>query len=370
MPELADVFRRYAGAYLEKFGDRLLPSHRRAIQDLLECRTEAMGGHLFRCDHCGHEHYSYHSCSNRSCPKCHRKHTEKWLERRREELLPVRYFHVVFTVPQELRATVRRHQRKLYGILMKAAARALIKLAADPHYVGGLVGVLAVLHTWTRALAYHPHAHCLVPAGGVSADGTQWWPARTTYLVPAKALALIFRGMFKKELLKELPDLDIPDSVWRTKWVVECKPAIQGTEKVLNYLARYVHRIAITNNRILSIDDGKVAFRYKDSRDDRWKTMTLAANEFIRRFLQHVLPKGFHKVRYYGLWNPGKRRQLRQVQLLLASEAPDPPEPPEPQDCPHGGNHAPAGSDLRCPYCGEGILIWVAHVRPRRRAPP
>jgi hypothetical protein len=290
MLQVADVIRRYGGEYLERFGQDLLPSHRRAMDDILRCRTEALGGQLLQCDHCGQEPYVYHSCRNRSCPTCHRLDTEAWLAERRQELLPVPYFHVVFTLPQELRVLVRRHQNALYDILLRAAAQALIQLAADPHYVGGLIGVLCVLHTWTRTLTYHPHVHCLVPAGGVSADRTEWRPARTSYLVPVHALAKLFRGLFQALVHQERPDLTIPESVWTKGWVVYCKPALQGTELVLNYLGRYVHRIALTNSRILSTEDGQVSFRYQDAQDQRWKMMTLPAYEFIRRFLQHVLP--------------------------------------------------------------------------------
>jgi len=371
MPELADIFRRYGPAYLQRFGEAMLPSHRRAFQDIAECRTEALGGHVFVCDHCGHEQYAYHSCRNRSCPKCHEDDTEAWIEARRKELLPTPHFHVIFTLPQELRHCVRRHQKKLYAILMKAAAKALIKLAADPHYVGGLIGILTVLQTWTRALVYHPHVHCLVPAGGVSAHGRAWLDARVNYLVPVDALSLIFRGLFREFVGKELPDLHLPQSVWRTRWVVHCKPTVQGTEKVLDYLGRYVHRVAITNNRILSIDDGKVTFRYKDSRDACWKTMSLHADEFIRRFLQHVLPRGFHKVRYYGLWRPAHRRLLRQVQLRLGTtqpgRQPDSSPPRLASDEAGTEGHSPG---LTCPRCKVGALLWYARIPRRVRGPP
>jgi Transposase zinc-binding domain/Putative transposase len=184
MPEVADVLRRYGPAYVERFGEGLLPSPRRAMDDLVHCRTETLGGHLWPCEHCGQEHYVYHACRHRRCPTCHRPDTEAWLAERRQELLPVTYFHLVFTVPHELGEIIRQHQKDLYDILIRAAAQALLKLSADPHYVGGLIGVLCVLHTWPRTLAHHPHVHCLVPAGGVSADRTEWRPARTSYLVP------------------------------------------------------------------------------------------------------------------------------------------------------------------------------------------
>jgi hypothetical protein len=234
------------------------------MDDIVHCRTEALGGHLLQCDHCGQEHYVYHSCRNRSCPKCHRLDTEAWLAERRQELLPTPYFHVVLTLPQELRPLVRSNQKALYDILLRAAAQALITLAADPQYVGGLIGVLCVLHTWTRALVYHPHVHCLVPGGGVSADRTEWRPARQTSLVPVQAPAKLFRALFLDLVRRERPDLTLPEVVRTKGWAVYCKPALQGTEQVLRYLGRYAHRIALTNSRILSVEDGQVCFRYQD----------------------------------------------------------------------------------------------------------
>ena len=365
MLEVADILRRYGGEYLQKFGLSMPAGHRRTFQDILHCRTPAMGGHVFSCDHCHHQVYSYHSCRNRSCPKCHGDQTEKWLAHRSQELLPVSYFHVVFTLPQELRSPVRSQQKVLYGLLMKAAARALIKLAADPHYVGGRIGVLAILHTWTRTLLYHPHVHCLAPAGGVS-DHQQWLPARQDYLVPVRALSKIFRGMFRDLLTRELPQIQISQAVWRREWVVYCKPTLQGAEKVLRYLGRYVHRVAIANSRILSIDDGQVTFRYQKCGATSWKTMTLSAQEFMRRFLQHVLPQGIHKVRYYGLWNPSQRRLLHQVRIVLARDARTqetniPDEEVSARSIPEGKT---------CPQCGQGILVCIGRILRPRRAPP
>jgi Putative transposase/Transposase zinc-binding domain len=371
MPEVADVLRRYGTDYRERFGEDLLPSHRRAMDDILRCRTEALGGQLLQCDHCGQEHYVYHSCRNRSGPKCHRLDTEAWLAERRQELLPVPYFHVVFTLPQELRVLVRRHQNDLYDILLRAAAQALIQLAADPHYVGGLIGVLCVLHTWTRTLTYHPHVHCLVPAGGVSADRTEWRPARTSYLVPVHALSKLFRGLFQALVHQERPDLTIPESVWTKGWVVYCKPALQGPEQVLNYLGRYVHRIALTNSRILSTEDGQVSFRYQDAQDQRWKMMTLPAPEFIRRFLQHVLPQGFHKVRYYGLWSPVHRPLLHQLQLWLAGhESTPPPATPARESQSTGAWCPPLRAGQPCPHCGNGLLVVIRSLPRLQRGPP
>jgi hypothetical protein len=368
VPEVADIFRLHGARYLERFGPAILPSHRRALRDLSNCRTPALGGQLYVCNHCGQEHYVYHSCRNRACPKCHGKDTETWLAARRQELLPVPYFHVVFTLPVSLRDLVRRHQKTVYPILMKSAAKALMNLAADPHYVGGLIGVLTVLHTWGRTLTYHPHVHCLVPGGGLTADG-QWRPARRDYLVPARALSPIFRGMLLDLLANALPDVVVPDSLRKQKWVVYCKPTVQGAENVLAYLGRYVHRIAITHRRILAIDDGKVTFRYQNARNGQWRTMTLPAEEFIRRFLQHVLPKGAHKVRYYGLWAPSNKAKLRALRQSLTPYVPDPALPAADDSdaplCLQANWPCP-----RCPFCETGTLVFLRRIPAPQRSPP
>jgi hypothetical protein len=364
---VADIVRRYGGEYLQRFGPDILPSHRRALEDLQRCRTPTLGGHVFSCDQCGHQEYAYHSCRNRSCPKCHRQDTEEWLAARRKELLPGPYFHVVFTLPEELRPVVRSHQKVLYALLMKAAAEALIKLARDPHYVGGLIGILAVLHTWTRTLVYHPHIHCLVPAGGAT-DSGQWRSARGQYLVPVKALSRIFRGMFRDGLTELLPDVEMPQTVWKREWVVYSKPAVHGTEHVLSYLGRYVHRTAITNRRLLSIENGQVTFRYQEVGESAWKTMTLEACEFLRRFLQHVLPAGVHKVRYYGLWHPAHRSLLRQLQRALAPALPIPPA--QPGSLPSIPTDKSSWQGRPCPHCHQGVLTWERRLPRQERGPP
>jgi hypothetical protein len=371
MPEVADVFRSYGSAYQERFGADFLPSHRRAMEDIIHGRTEALGGHLLPCDHGGQEHDAYHSCRHRSGPKCHHHDTEVWLAERRQELLPVPYFHVVLTLPQELHELVRRHQKDLYDMLLRAAAQARSKLAMDPHDVGGLIGVLCILHTWTRTLIYHPPVHGLVPAGGVSTDRTEWRPARTSYLVPVHALAKLFRGLFLDLVRQERPDLIIPEVVWTKGWVVYCKPAVQGTEKVLHDLGRYIHRIALTNPRLLSIDNGQVCFRDQDSQDQRWKTMTLPAHEFIRRFLPHVLPQGFHTVRYDGLWSPSHRPLLHQRQLCLAGHAAAPlPTAPEPTPQATETWRPPLRAGQPCPSCGQGLLVVMRSMPRLQRGPP
>jgi hypothetical protein len=368
---VADVFRYYGPAYQERFGAELLPSHRRAMDAIIPCRTAAWGGHLWQCDHCGQAHYAYHSCRNRSCPQCHQHDPAVWLAARRQELLPVPYFHVVLTLPPELHERVRRHPKDLYDMLLRAAAQALIKLAMDPHYVGGLIGVLGILHPWTRTLTSHPHVHCLVPAGGGSADRTEWRPARMSYLVPVHALAQLFRGLFLALGRQERPELIMPEVVWTTGGVVDGKPAVQGTEKVLNYLGRSIHRLALTHPRLLCIDNGPVCFRYQDAQDHRWKTMTLPAPEFIRRFLQHGLPQGFHKVRYYGLWRPSHRPLLPQRQLCLAGHAAaPPPTAPEPMPRATEAWGTPLRAGQPCPSCGQGLLVVMRSLPRLQRGPP
>lgn len=365
--ELADVLRRYGSEYLDKFRDKMPSSHRRAFKDILRCRTPAMGGHVFECDHCGRLEYSYHSCCNRSCPKCHKNETDTWLRAREKELLPVPYYHVIFTLPHELSVFARLYQKEVYGLLIKSAAYSIIKLTADPRYVGGRVGVMAVLHTWGSNLSYHLHVHCLVTGGGLSADGHTWMPARETYLAPVKALSRLFRESFRGCIKRQFKNIHLPRYVWQKDWVVHCKPAVQGTRTVLNYLARYVHRVAITNSRIISAEDGKVTFRYKGSGGTQKKTMTVSAEEFIRRFLQHVLPKGVHKVRYYGLWSPSHRKNLSKVQHILTQSGNDRQVQIE-EDT---DTEISQSSELRkCRHCQKGTLIWIRRLPRQGRAPP
>jgi len=363
MVELADIVKVHGAQYLDAYGDRMLASHKRALSAIEHCRTASLGGHLAECDHhCGHFDYAYHSCKNRSCPKCHGDDTRKWLEKREAELLPVRYFHLVFTLPQELRDIVRSHQKTLYDILMQTATETLMAIGLDPKHVGGKLGMLAVLHTWTRALEHHPHVHMLVPAGGLAQDGA-WRPSRKKFLVPVRALSRGFRGRFMTLAQKALPEIGFPKEVWDKEWVVFCKPTFNRAKKVLCYLGRYVHRIAISNNRILALKDGMVSFRYQNSDTKKWKTMQLPANEFLRRFLQHVLPQGFHKVRYYGLWGPRNRITLKRLQLLLAEsqrgkEEKNSDAPPRKKP------------ERRCPCCHEGIMVIVGIVPKQSRSPP
>ena len=317
--ELGDVVRRFQDAYEERFGDLMLPSHRRALHDIADCMTPAMGGGRYRCNDCDHDFWCYHGCRNRSCPKCHGRQTADWLESRTAELLPCEYFHLTATVPPELRPLCLRHQKIFYGLLMKTAVEAVRDLAAEKRFVGAQVGILAALHTWTGQLHHHPHVHMLVTGGGVSDDGTVWHDAPNGFLVPVKKLSPMIADRFAKALRKDHPELyaQVPPKAWKRAWCSYCKPCGNGKDAVLRYLGRYVFRIAISNSRLVAMDDTHVTFRYKVHKTGLWKTERVEGVEFLRRFLLHVLPKGFHKVRYYGLWHPAKQQQQANARLLL-----------------------------------------------------
>lgn len=363
MIEIAEVFRRFAANYLAAHGASMLPSHRRAIDDIVNCRTAALGGQVWRCETCNTEVFSYHSCGNRSCPKCHTAQTQAWLERRQAELLPVPYFHITITVTAELRAVLRANQRDGYGVLMQACAAAITELARDPRYVGGTVAVLAVLHTWTQQLSFHPHVHCLVSGGGISGDASTWHPARRKFLLPIKALAKLVRGKFRALLHQECPGLVIPDAAWRTPWILHVTAWGTGEQAVLDYLARYVFRVALTNARIVGLDDQTVTLQYKQRKTGRRRTCRLSGEEFMRRFLQHVLPRGFHKVRYYGLWHPAQRHNAARVrQMLHLQTPPEPSPPPELVFPPSEQSGAEPTSPIEpriCPHCHQGCLVFI-----------
>ena len=374
MIEVAAVFRRFAADYLSAHGASMLPSHRRAIEDILNCRTAALGGQLWRCEACNTEVFSYHSCGNRSCPKCHTTQTREWLERRQAELLPVPYFHITVTVPAELRGVLRTHQRDGDAALMQASAAAIIELARDPRYVGGTVAVLAVLHTWTQQLNLHPHVHCLVSGGGISEDARTWHPARRNFLLPIRALAKLVCGKFRALLHQRYPDLDIPDAAWRTRWILHVTAWGTGEQAVLDYLARYVFRIALTNARIVGLDDRAVSIQYKERKTGRQRICRLSGDEFMRRFLQHVLPRGFHKVRYYGLWHPAQRHNAIRVRQMLQLQAPPRAEPqPEPVLPPveqPDAQQSPRIEPLICPHCHKGHLVLIRPLSPRQAMAP
>jgi len=369
--ELADIFREGGPAYRQAHASRMLPSHLRAMRDIEVCRTAALGGHLRACDHCDQRQYAYHSCRNRHCPKCHGDQTRRWLDHTRSHLLPCPYFLATFTLPAELRPVARSHQRLVYGLLMRCAADALLKLTTDPDYLGARPGLLAVLHTWTRAMAYHPHVHFLVTAGGLSGDESRWIPSkRPDFLVPGRALSIVFRAKLRDALRSAgLADL-VPPEVWRKDWVVHLQHAGSG-EKVLDYLARYVFRIALVNSRLERFDDGQVTFRFRDGRSGKTKHCTLEAAAFLARFLQHVLPQGFSKVRHYGLFSPSRKPLLGRARAELVAA----PVTRHPQahvaadasditvDTVHADNRT------RCPSCGVGVM-HIIDTLPRSRPPP
>ncbi len=362
MPELADIFRLHGPEYLAKYQDRLLPSHRRAIQDICDCRTEAMGGHIYRCPQCQQEHYQYHSCKNRHCPKCQNDRADRWLDQQRNLLLPVPYFMATFTLPQGLRRLARSRQKVVYDLLFQASQQALQKLAADPKYVGGALGMIGVLQTWTRDLRYHPHVHYLIPGGGLAPDGT-WQTAQYNFLLPEKPLSQIFRAKFR-DLLKKagLFDQVLPD-LWQKDWVVDII-AVGSGEAALKYLAPYVFRVAISNRNILALKDGRVTFRYHNAKTKATETATVTAEQFIHRFLHHVLPRNFQKVRTYGLLHPQKRDSLARVKELLHHDTLG-----DAESRPHSAQHIPdRHTAVLCPSCACE-MIHIGQIF-RKRGPP
>jgi hypothetical protein len=366
--EVADIFRAAGPAYRAAHASDLSRSEYKAMRDIEECRTEALGGHIEVCDHCGESRYSYHSCRNRHCPKCQGERTRHWLDSQRARLLPVPYYLLTFTLPAELRGVARSRPALVYSILFRAAASALLKLAADQRFLGATPGMTGVLHTWTRAMLYHPHVHFLVTAGGLSPDSQRWTqPKSSRFLVPGYALSTIFRAKVRDAFDKEGLLGSVPQEVWRSskKWVVHLKHAGTG-EKVLDYLARYVYRIAISNSRIESFDGQQVCFRYRDNRTGQIKRCVLTAVAFIARFLLHVLPLHFTKVRHYGIYSPSRSDELGRLrQSLTALDITSP--------APSGALDDSAGSKgpERCPVCHLGRLIVVGTFPPlRSRAPP
>jgi hypothetical protein len=340
--ELGDIFRLHGPAYLTTFGDSLSHEQKQALRAIGVCRTPALGGHVDQCDRCGYRKISYCSCRNRHCPKCHERARAQWLEQRAAELLPVEYFHVVFTLPQRLAPLALQNQRLIYGILFRAAAETLTRIAGDPRHLGARIGFLAVLHTWGQNLNHHPHLHCVVPGGGIALDQRRWISCRQQFLFPVKVLSRLFRAKFVAYLktafrdgklgfhgqLKSLSErrnfVEWLSPVAGTEWVVYAKPPFGGPRQVLKYLARYTHRVAISNQRLISLEDDRVTFRWKNyARGNQPGTMTLQAAEFVRRFLLHVLPRGFVKVRHFGLLaNRGRRRNLALCRKLLAASSP------------------------------------------------
>jgi len=362
MAELADVFRLHGPAYLDKYGKNILPSHRRVMWDVLACRTEVMDGHVYRCPQCLQDRYVYHSCKNRHCPKCQNDQADLWLAKQQRLLLPVTYFMVTFTLPAEFRSVVRSHQKDLYNLMFRASSAALQKLAQDPRHIGGALGMLGVLQTWKRDLGYHPHIHYIIPGGGLRADGL-WRSSKNDYLVPEKALTIIYRAKIR-DGLKALKLYDrIPEAIWKTNWCVDIEPVASGQE-ALKYLTPYIFRVAISNRNILAVDTKTVTFRYRDAKTGQYVPLTLPAGQFIGRFLQHVLPKGFQKVRTYGLYHPKQRRELKLVKEQL-----------RPKDCKTTVEALPTSTPVKappvrfiCPCCHVD-MIRIGKVI-NKRGPP
>lgn len=384
---MAQILREHGSEYLDKHAFQLSYEQERAVADIIACRTAEMGGHCEhrRCNCCGHETKGYNSCGNRACPQCGALAKTKWIASRREEFLPVQYFHVVFTIPEQLEQVAFQNRRVVYDLLFKTSAKTLLTIAADPNRLGARIGFTSILHTWGSTLLHHPHIHMIVPGGGISLDGERWVQCRKDYLLPVEVLSALFRRLFLEALEKAYAEKKLrltgkleelahgpTFQKWlkthrRMKWVVYAKPPSGGPEKTLDYLARYTHRTAISDHRLIGMKEGKVSFRYKDyANNDEQRVMTLDAQEFIRRFLMHVPAKGFVRIRYYGLFvNRYRAQNIKRCRILL--NAPD-PEAIVQDDNMHWAERylALTGYDpLLCPVCKKGRLQLVDDRRER-----
>ncbi len=385
--EVADIFRAHGPAWREAQAGHLSLGQLKVMSAIERCRTAALGGHVAACEDCAHTRIAYNSCRNRHCPKCQGAAAKAWLAARQAELLPVPYYHVVFTLPAPIADIAYQNKAQVYGILFKAAAETLITIAADPKHLGARIGLTAVLHSWGSALTHHPHAHVIVPGGGISPDGERWVSCRPGFFLPVRVLSRLFRRLFLDQLAaahdagrlrffgehRHLADAQVFARTLRPlrkiEWVVYAKRPFAGPEAVLAYLSRYTHRVAIANSRLIALDHNAVTFKWKDYRAkgrSRQKVMTLAMAEFIRRFLIHVLPSGFHRIRHYGLFaNGGRADNLARARKLLAVETrQDEPEPVMDAD-------EPPSLSIPCPYCGGRMIIIETFEHNRApRAPP
>lgn len=389
-PEVADVIREHGATFLERY--RPSKEQRRVLTDLVQCRTAALGGHAKMCDQCGHIVCVYNSCRNRHCPKCQGAARAAWLQAREQEVLDAQYFHVVFTLPHELAPLALQNRRTVYGILFRAASETLSTLARDPKHLGAQIGCLALLHTWGQNLLAHPHLHCVIPGGGISPDGKRWVSCRDGFFLPVRVMSRMFRGKFLAMLVRafeqnelefhgQLAQLNHPkawegwlEPLRNKQWVVYAKPPFGGPRQVLKYLARYTHRVAISNRRILSTDNATVTFTWKDYASGNTRhTMTLDAQEFLRRFLLHVLPPRFTRIRYFGfLANRNRADNVRRARLLIEAdtqggEVADGAAIEATSDETSPQLHNPTGSDdddelERCPRCKQGRLILILRV--------
>jgi len=375
--EVADVFHRHGADWRQANAGHVSLDQLKVMSAIEQCRSAALGGHVERCEECGHSRIAYNSCRNRHCPKCQGAAARDWLAAREADLLPVGYFHLVFTLPAEIAPIAYQNKAVVYDLLFRTAAETLLTIAADPRHLGARIGATAVLHTWGSAMTHHPHIHMIVPGGGISLDGTRWISCRPGFLLPVRVLSRLFRRLFLAGIaeahaagrlaffgeiagLYRRPAFDAHLAPLRRKnWFVYAKPPFAGPEAVLAYLARYTHRVAIANSRLVRLDESGVTFRYKDYRRSgqaRYRTMTLAADEFIRRFLLHVLPKGFHRIRHYGLLaSAGCKANIARARELIA--VPLPPDPPTVDD---NTDQAPAAATHPhppCPCCGGTMII-------------
>lgn len=383
--EVADIFRTFGPAYREAHGHKMPLRHLRAMRAIEACRTAELGGHIDECDNCGTLRISYNSCRNRHCPKCQSLEKERWLEARQKDLLPIHYFHLVFTLPEGLRPLALRNQKVVYNLLFKAVSETLIKLAKEPKYLGAEIGFITILHTWSQTLIDHPHIHCIVPGGGLSLDGKQWVSFKKGFFIPVKVLSRLFRGKFLSFLKKAYHSgkLRFPGEItllkeetvfkrllielYQKEWVVYCKPPFKRPENLMDYLGRYTHRIALSNNRLVKLEGNQVTFNWRDSSDhNKIKRMTLEAFEFIRRFLFHVLPDRFVKIRHYGLLS----NRSRKIKLLRCKELLGVFRKEKLQETPKATWEELltriTGIDPRvCPHCGKGRMIKKEILLPQ-----
>ena len=381
--EVADIFRAAGPSYRATHAGHLSLQQLKVMSAIEHCRTAALGGHVEACADCGHWRIAYNSCRNRHCPKCQGVAARTWLAEREADLLPVGYFHVVFTLPAEVADIAFQNKATIYDLLFRAASETMLTIAADPKHLGARIGITAVLHTWGSAMTHHPHVHMIVPGGGIAPDGSRWISSRPTFLLPVRVLGKLFRRLFLTRLiaLHDAGRLSFFGSaahltdrraflrhlapVRKKRWVVYAKAPFAGPEAVLAYLSRYTHRVAISNRRLIAFDENGVTFRYKDYRRDsadRQQVMTLASDEFIRRFLLHVLPRGFHRIRHYGLLAGSTRKTslARARELLDVASSPDDRDLDEPDD------FRPA-----CPCCGGRMIVIETFVRwSQPRGPP
>ena len=382
--EVADLFRAFGPAYREVHGHEMPVRHLRAMRAIEICRTAELGGHVDQCDHCGALRISYNSCRNRHCPKCQSLERQRWLEAREKDLLPTSYFHLVFTLPEGLRPLALRNQKVVYNLLFKSVSETLTELARDLKHLGAEIGFMALLHTWSQTLMDHPHIHCLVTGGGLSLDGKLWVYSREDFFLPVKVLSSLFRGKFLDGLKKayEAGELRFPGQIeelkegsafnrflsdlYHQEWVVYCKPPLRNPEKVMNYLGRYTHRVALSNDRLVKIEGDQVTFRWRDSSDNnKIKMLTLDAFEFIRRFLLHILPDQFVKIRYYWiLSHRNRKRKLLWCKKLLEVLTNNEPEE-VPRETWEDLLTRITGIDPRvCPLCGKGKMILKETLLP------